>query len=174
MPITSYELFMSSPNGNRLDVRYKFMFHTGEEIFINKTVPVGTDTDADMLAMIPKLEEKRARNEITEAVLSAENETLTYPYPFEHQAKADFLRRFFGTMMTIENLIHFNGSYPFFQAFEADPDSGNNKPQRAEYLGVDSATYDLIDKRYGDMAGIQVILNDEKGRLWYELPDGYW
>ena len=178
MPITSYLLVQEDDLGNGLtEVEYEFRDHNypnSDTINIITRVPTGTDYDADMAARVPDIDRQLQERELGQAVNAAEGDSLVYPYPFEHQTKPEFLRRFFGAMMQVENIIHFNGSYPFFQDFEADPDSGNNKPQRAAYLGVDDATYDLIDKRYGDMAGIQVILNDEKGRIWQELPEGYW
>ena len=178
MPITSFEVVYQDDLGNGLiEVEYEFRdqnYPSSDTINILTKVPVGTDFNADMASRVPEIDRRLQDREIGQAVNAAERDELVYPYPFEHQTKPDFLRRFFGAMMQVENIVHFNGSYPFFTAFETDPDSGNNKPQRSAYLGVDAATYDMIDKRYGDMAGIQVILNDEKGRVWDEYPEGYW
>jgi hypothetical protein len=175
MPIISYEVVYSQDIGdNRLEVQYAFTDHLGNVYEYNKRVPDTTDLNADMALMVPAIEEGLARREIADAVGTAESNVYPYPPSPEHQTKQEFIRRFFGGMMQISSLESFNNSYQFFLDFETDPDSGNNKPQRAAYLGVDAATYDLIDKRYGDMAGIQVLLNDEKGRVWTEYPDGYW
>jgi hypothetical protein len=179
MPITSYVVVQEDDLGNGwTEVEYEFRDHNypnSDTINFLTRVPTGTDYDADMASRVPEIDEQLQSKEVSRAVKLAREGRLTYPFPFEHQAKPDFLRRFFGEMMGVRDIVEFNGSYAFFQAFETDPDTGNNKPQREAYLGLDGTDYyNQIDKRYGDMSGIQVILNDEKGRVWDELPDGYW
>ena len=172
MSIVSHELVSSEPNGDRINVIYKFTDHLGEEYIVDKLVSIGTDTNADMLAMIPGLEESLARSEIESAVASVERE-VGIDAVAKHQTQPDFDRRVLGYGMMIYDLVHMWNLYAsFWTDFESR--SGNNKPQRAAYLGVDTATYDLIDKRYNDMAGITALITDEKGRVWESLPDGYY
>jgi hypothetical protein len=172
MSIVSHELVYTQPNGVRFDVRYKFTFHTGEDVFINKTVEAGFDTDADMLAMIPGIEEDAARKEVITAIGHATDGGNVDITP-THQSQADFDRRVLGEAMKEPDLITFWNTYNSFWG-PVQIRGGNNKPQRAAYLGVDTQTYDEIDKRFNDMAGITTLITDEKGRVWDELPDGYW
>lgn len=172
MSIVSHELLGSSQNGSRLDVIYQFTDHLGGTYIQEHLVDVGTDTDAHMLSLIPALEEKLARQEISDAIAGAEDEQPVDRVP-DHQTQVEFDRRVIGEAMMIPDIMWFYNIYDsFFRAFESR--AGNNKPQRALYLGVDTATYDEIDKRFNDMAGITTLVNDEKGRVWQELPDGYW
>jgi hypothetical protein len=173
MSIVSHELVYSEPNGSRFDVQYRFVDHLGNEYLYNKLVPAGFDTDADMLSMIPEIEAGLERTEVIEAVADGEIDGRIVDRVPDHQSQPDFDRRVIGEAMQIPDLIHFYNIYDtFFRAFEGR--AGNNKPQRAAYIGVDTATYDEIDKRFNDMAGITALINDEKGRVWDSLPDGYW
>ena len=178
MPIIYNALVYSNDLGNGLtEVEYEFRDHlypSSPAINLQKQVPTGTDTDADMQAMIPELNAQLEEVEISTAL--GQTEIREYPYPpdFQHQTKVEFIRRYFGGMMQNPNILQFNNALPFFQAFEIDADSGNNAPQRAAYLGIDTATYQLIEKRFNDMIGVQTLINDEKGRVWGEYPDGYW
>ena len=173
MSIVSHELLGSNPNGTRLDVIYKFTDHLGNEYIYEKLVPAGFDTEADMLSMIPEIEAGLERTEVLSAVADGEIDGKIVDRVPDHQTQPDFDRRVIGEAMQIHDIIHFYNIYDtFFLAFQLR--AGNNKPQRAAYIGVDTATYDDIDKRFNDMAGITALINDEKGRVWDGLPDGYW
>lgn len=174
MSIASHELVYSEPNGIRLEVQYKFTDHLANEYVYNKLVAVSFDTEADMLSMIPEIEAQLAYSEVAEAVGVSESGPLDYSITPDHQTKPEYIRRVLGEFMKIPSVDHFNNGFQFFKDFELDPDSGNNKPQRSAYLSVDTATYDLIDKRFNDLAGIQTFINDEKGRVWDDTPEGYW
>jgi hypothetical protein len=173
MSIVSSEVVSESPNGSRVDVRYKFTDHLGNEYFYNRLVEAGFDHDAWMAAQIPIIEAQLERTEVGNAIADAEIEGVIVDRVPDHQTQPDFDRRVIGEAMQVRDIIHFYNIYDtFFRAFELR--AGNNKPQRALYIGVDTATYDEIDKRFNDMAGITALINDEKGRVWDSLPDGYW
>jgi hypothetical protein len=172
MSIVSHELIGSNQNGSRLDVTYEFIDHLGKSYIYEKLVPVGFDTEADMLSMIPAIEDGLAATEVAVAIAEAEEHRYIFSSP-DHQTQPDFDRRFLGTAMMESNIVKMWNIYDdFFRDFEAR--AGSNKPQRAAYIGVDTITYDEIDKRFNDMASITALINDEKGRVWESLPDGYW
>ena len=121
----------------------------------------------------PGIEDELIKTGVLIAISDAEIEGAVVDRVPDHQTQPDFDRRVIGEAMQMRDIIHFYNVYDtFFRAFEAR--AGSNKPQRAAYIGVDTATYDEIDKRFNDMAGITALVIDEKGRVWQELPDGYW
>jgi hypothetical protein len=173
MSIVSSEVLYERPNGSRFDVRYKFTDHIGGVYYYNKLVSAGFDHDAWMAAQIPIIEAELEQREVAEAVNDGVNEGMVVDRVPDHQTQPDFDRRVIGEAMKIPDIIHFYNIYDtFFRAFELR--AGNNKPQRSAYIGVDTTLYDEIDKRFNDMAGITALVNDEKGRVWEDLPEGYW
>lgn len=167
MSIISHELVYSEPNGTRLDVRYRFIDHLGVEIFVNKLVAVGFDTEADMLALIPSIEKDQAEQEVTVSVSNTEIGISPDIVP-DYQLQADFDRRALGQFMTL-NVEWFNQSYPLFLAMELR--GGANAGQRADYLGISLATYSDIESRYNDLAGVQFFLEDTKQQQWDGIPE---
>ena len=172
MPIVSYEVVEVSPNGDRFDALYLFTSSTGETYERRKLVPAGFDHDAYMLSLVPELDRLLAENEVSSFIAICDQGAQAEVTP-QHQTQPDYDRRVLGYAMMVQDLVHFWNIYdsiwtPFQQR------AGSNKPQRAAYIGVDTQTYDEIDKRMNDMAGISVLILDEKGRMWQDLPDGYW
>ena len=87
----------------------------------------------------------------------------------DHQAQADFDRRFLGQSMLLD-------AQPFFNCkpvFDRVQTVGANAAQRAAYLGVTSTEYGLINTRYGNVAGVGWFLNDEKDQQWTEINEAF-
>ena len=168
MSIVSNVLVYSEPNGSRFDVRYKFIDHLAVEIIVDKLVPAGFDTDADMLAMIPGIELQQAEQEVGNAVIRAENGVSPDIVP-DYQPQADYDRRALGQFMTLADVHHFNEGRVLFLAMEVR--GGANAGQRAIYLGITSGIYSLIDDRFSDLAGAQTFILDNKNQQWNDIPE---
>ena len=169
MSIVSHELVYSEPNGTaKLDVRYKFVDHIGVAIFVNSAVPVGTDLTADRAAMIPGIELRQAKTEVSDAVAKAEHGGNPDIVP-DYQSQADYDRRALGQFMTLADVHHFNDGRVLFLAMEVR--GGANAGQRATYLGITSGTYSLIDDRFSDLAGAQTFILDNKNQRWDDIPE---
>jgi len=170
MAIVSHTLLSSSPSGSRVYVTYQFTDHIGGTVEVNKLVPLGHDTNADMLSMYSQIEAQQAQVEISEALGVAsrlENPDKVAVY----QSQAEFDRRLCGRLMTLEDAHAFLAALPFWQAVEAR--GGANANQRAIYLGVPRSEYDLVAIRFGDVQGAAVFLNDDKGHIWDGVLDGW-
>jgi hypothetical protein len=170
MPIVSHTLLQSSNSGNRDYVVYQFTDNETETHNIEKYVPVGFDTDADMLSMYAELDILLADKEINDALYQAE--ILNNPDKVAiHQSQADFDRRVLGRLMQEENAHIVLAALPFFQAMELR--GGANAGQRAAYLGVTTEDYNLVDNRFGDVQGVSFFLNDEKDQVWTDIHEGW-
>ena len=168
MSIVSNVLVYSEPNGSRFDVRYKFIDHLAVEIIVDKLVPAGFDTEADMLALIPGIEISQAEQEVTIAVNAAEHGTTSDIVP-DYQLQADYDRRALGQFMTIADVHWFNEGRVLFLAMEVR--GGANANQRAVYLGITTGTYSEIDNRFSDLAGAQSFILDNKNQRWDDIPE---
>ena len=73
MTIVNHALVSSAPNGNRLNVTYRFTDHLTKEHLVDDLVPAGTDTNADMLSRYAALDTQHAENEITLQISRAED-----------------------------------------------------------------------------------------------------
>ncbi len=130
-----------------------------------------TEYAADRAALEQSVLDLLARREIREAISQAENGNNPDKVP-NHQTQAEFDRRLLGELMTVLDAHTFYAALPFFQAVESR--GGANANQRASYLGIDRPTYDLIANRFGDVQGVAFFLDNAKGQVWEELPDGYY
>ena len=73
MPIISHTLHSSTSNGSRIDVTYKFTDHLGKDYLYAKLVPIGFDTNADMLSMYADLDTGLEEGEINQQIEDVEN-----------------------------------------------------------------------------------------------------
>jgi hypothetical protein len=168
MSITNYEILHSEVGGNKLIFVVKYTDHLANEIYHEYRVPQGTDMDAYATAQIPSIEARQAEEEVTNAIGIA-NEGTSPDIVAEYQAQNDYDRRALGQAMVVEDIYHFNNTRPLYLAMEIR--GGANANARAAYLGITRDTYDLISSRYNELAGIQGILNDSKGRIWEDIPE---
>ena len=168
MSIVSNVLVSNEPNGSRFDVMYKFVDHLGVEIFVTKKVVAGFDADADMFAMIPEIEVQQAELEVINAVGGAESGVSPDIVP-DYQLQADYDRRALGQFMTLADVHHFNEGRVLFLAMESR--GGANANDRADYLSITRSTYDEINSRFSEFAGVQDFLNDVKNQRWDGIPD---
>ena len=168
MSIVSHELIYEAPNGNRVDVVYRFVDHLGVVIIEESRVDVGHDTETDMLARIPVIEARQAEQEVTIAVNTAEMGISPDIVP-DYQLQSDYDRRALGQFMALADVHWFNEGRVLFLAMEAR--GGANANQRAVYLGITSGTYSEIDNRFSDLAGAQTFINDNKNQRWDDIPE---
>lgn len=170
MSIISHTITTSPQSSTRMNVHYEFLDSTGGIIVIDKLVANDFDTEAYALSMYPILEKQLAHTEVIVAFSEAEEERNPDKVA-QHQLQPDFDRRLLGRLMTTRNVHTFYAGYAFFQTFEIR--GGTNKPQRSAYLGVPQEEYDLVDKRFNDVSGVEFFLLDEKGRVWDDPLDGW-
>lgn len=88
-----------------------------------------------------------------------------------HDSQADYDRRALGFAMTLDSTDEFFTYLPLFKAMELR--GGNNPGQRATYLGVQRADYDLMADRFNDVEGVAFFLTDAKGQVWDEIPEDW-
>ena len=171
MSIVFHQLVSSIQDGEYRDVRYEFRDHlypASAPVFKNKNIATGVDTETDMLAMIPALEERQSEVEVIKAIAAAETGISPDIVP-DYQPQADYDRRALGQFMTLANVHHFNEGRILFLAMESR--GGANANQRATYLGITSITYSEIDDRFSDLAGAQTFINDNKLQRWDDIPE---
>ena len=124
--------------------------------------------EPERLAMIPDVELSLAWNEVNEQIsvaISGGNPDKVA----EHQAQADFDRRFLGSAMLLD-------AQPFYNCksvFDRVQLEGANANQRAAYLGVSSTEYNLIDTRFNNVNGVVWFLNDEKAQQWTQINEAF-
>ena len=172
MSIISHRTIDNSLQTSGRRVVYEYTFHNGDIRTVGpRTVPDGTDLDADRASFVSQVEENRAIEEVQAAVDFAWQRQNPDQVP-EHQLQADFDRRVLGIIMTTDDAHAVLAAYPMFQAVELR--GGANANQRASYLGIDTATYNLINDRFNNVNGVSWFLTDEKNQLWETLPEGYY
>ena len=99
----------------------------------------------------------------------AENETESGLDVFpEYQDQNDYDRLSLGKAMLITDIDDFHIRLPLFKAMELR--GGANASQRAVYLGVLLADYNLMADRFGDDEGVAFFIDNAKGQVWDELP----
>jgi hypothetical protein len=106
------------------------------------------------------------------AAMSRLGSGLTVDTVPDHQTQADFDRRVLGRMMLIDNIYDFYQGFAFFQIVETR--GGNNAGQRATYLGIDVADYNLIDARFVNADSASFFVDTDKTSIWDELPEVFY
>ena len=86
----------------------------------------------------------------------------------EYQDQNDYDRRALGKSMVGTDIDEFHMVLPLFKAMEGR--GGANASQRAVYLGVINADYDLMANRFGDDEGVAFFIDNAKGQVWEEIP----
>ena len=172
MSIVSHQIVSNSLQRAGRRVVYEYTFHNGDTRELGpKILPDGVDIDADRGSLVSDIEDQRALEEVMEAISLAWDRQNPDRIP-DHQTQAEFDRRVLGQMMLVDDAHAVLAAYPMFQAVELR--GGANANQRADYLGMDVATYNLIDDRFSNVNGVAWFLTDEKNQLWDELPEGYY
>ena len=163
MPIIkSTEIFDDIPAGSRRERRYKITITTNkgtDEVYIESPVVVDVADDGAAVA---------SKKLISLADVEAGRLVDLNP---NYQDQRDYDRRGLGRAMTITGTDEFYEVLPLFRAMEAR--GGANANQRASYLGVTRADYDLMAARFNDVAGIAFFLDDAKGQVWDDVPEGW-
>lgn len=83
--------------------------------------------------------------------------------------QADYDRLSLGRAMVITDVDDFYAYLPLFKAMESR--GGANANQRASYLGVSTANYNLMADRFGDVEGIAFFLDNANGQIWDDVRD---
>lgn len=173
MAIVTSEIVFDEPRGDGYrNVRYKYTFHTGEEIYHDQLLADGVDANADMLTRIPVIEEQRLRSEIDDQyrlVYSGDNPDKVPP---DHQTQAEFDRRLLAKLMQERSTDALLAALPFWDAFQIR--GGNNVNARADYLGVPRPEYDDVRFRFGDMKGVEGGVTNVNNQVWDEIPSSAW
>ena len=86
----------------------------------------------------------------------------------EYQDQPDYDRRALGKAMIGDDIEEFHATLPLFKAMESR--GGANANQRATYLSVIRADYDLMANRYGDDEGVAFFIEDHKNQVWEVIP----
>lgn len=168
--IISHTVTWTPQSATRINVVFTFFDNVGGSTVVTKLLQATVDLEVMALSMYPIIEQQLADVEIAIAIGLAESEQNPDKVA-QHQDQNDFDRRLLAQLMTISNVHTFYAGYAFFQAMEVR--GGANKPQRAAYLEVPQEEYDLVDKRFNDVKGIEFFILDEKGRVWDSPLDGW-
>ena len=91
--------------------------------------------------------------------------------PEWQDTQADYDRISLGRAMLLTDVDEFYSHLPLFKAMEVR--GGANANQRAAYLGVSTANYNLMADRFGDVEGIAFFLDNAKGQIWDEIPEEF-
>jgi hypothetical protein len=172
MPIINQSIIEDAPQASgRRRLQFEFIDHLGKPHQHGPMiVDAIADADAILLSLIPEIEAQLASDEIREAI----DEAIVGNNPdkvSEYQPQSDFDRRVLGQAMLLADAHTVHAVYPMFQAVESR--GGANAGQRATYLGLARAHYDLIAARFNNVNGVAWFLNDEKNQIWLELPEGF-
>lgn len=170
MSIVSHTITTSPQSDTRINITVVFTDHLGDTTTVRKQVPTDYDSEAWALSYYAVLDEQAASGEISEAFQNAEN-GINPDRVAVYQTQSEFDRRLLGRLMTVEDVNVFYAGLPFFQAVESR--GGANANQRAIYLDVPRAEYDLVAARFGDVQGISFFLDDAKDAIWPDIPDGW-
>lgn len=108
--------------------------------------------------------DKEIRDAVKGAFAGVSPETVTPIW----NTQQEFDRRVIGRMMLVQDVHAFHTAITFFQGIESR--GGANAGQRATYLGIIRADYDLIAARFGDSQGAAFFITDSKNQVWDELP----
>ena len=172
MSIVSHETFAAvgtEADGTRR-VTHHFVNHLGG-VYDKRERMAGTDTETEYLTrrleLIPTAEKYFANIELSQAY-SAASTGQSPERVAEHQTQAEFDRRLLGRLMIDPDIYTFHAAQPFWSAVQAR--GGANANQRAAYLGVSRANYDLIANRFGDDQGAAFFIDNAKGQVWSEIP----
>lgn len=168
MSIVSHTVTTTPQSATRVNAVYTFTDHVGGTVVVRKLVANDFDMDADALSMYAQIEQQQADMEISEQLSVAERWINPDKVPV-YQSQADFDRRLLGRLMTQRDVHTFSAGLPFFQAIELR--GGANAIQRASYLGVIRADYDLVRARFGDSQGVQFFIDDEKNSVWPDVKE---
>ena len=163
MPIVSSEVINKGiqANGNTF-IQYKLTDNLGKVYIIpTRSMHPSFDVDADLLRKIASTDE-----ELIQSELSPEDKVPVY-----NETQADYYRRALGQAMLLSDIDDVLAYIPLFQAMENHPNSGKNAGQRANYLGVIKADYDLMAVRFGSLQGIAGGVATDKTKIWSELPE---
>lgn len=176
MSIVSSETIADShtqSDGTRYVTHY-FTDHLGGVTKRGPHSVAGSDTETEYAVLRAGMEQSilnhLANQEIQAAIARAEQGLSVDAIP-DHQTQAEFDRRVLGRMMLIGDAHTFHNAYSFLQAVELR--GGANANQRASYLSVSTADYNLIDTRFGNVNGVAWFLADEKNQIWSELPEAF-
>lgn len=153
-----------------MNVTYVFTDHVGGESVVRRLVDNGFDTEADALSMYEGIEQGQADNEILDAYSIVEDGANPDKVAV-YQDQFDFDRRVLALVMTLDNANTFIGTIAFFQALEIR--GGANAGQRATYLDVPLAEYQLVETRFNQIMGTATVLEDDQGRVWDDIPGGW-
>ena len=170
MSIVSHTVTTLPQSATRVSVYYTFTDHLGVQTAIRSLVENAFDTEAAALSMYALLDEQDESAEIMRSFAVAE-EWKNPDRVADYQPQADFDRRLLARLMTVTDAQVFYAGLPFFQAMEAR--GGANANQRASYLGVIRADYDLMANRFNDVQGVAFFLDDDKGAVWTDIPEGW-
>ena len=170
MPIVSSEIIEDRPNGTeRRNVTEAHTDNVGKIHNQRYSCPTVWDVDQELIDHAAQLDATLPTNESSEAAGGVEfNDPDVTP---DYQTQADYDRRTLGFLMTETDSYILLQGLPFWQAVETR--GGANANQRAAYLGVSRANYDLVSNRFGDVQGAANFLNDEKGQIWTEIPEEF-
>ena len=150
-------------------VSFEFEDHNGDTYLLSGLdIDQVVDVDALRLSKHAEIENDLAEREVLKAIsdaIAGNNPDRTA----EHQTQASFDRRFLGRSMQLDAQPFYN-CLPVYQRVLTQ---GNNAGQRAAYLGVPTADFNLIDTRYTNVMGIAWFLNDEKQQTWSKLPENF-
>ncbi len=162
MPIVSSEIVEKGiqANGNT-NVQYRMTDHLGVVYIVpTRSMHPSFDRAADLLRKVANKDKELPLSE-----LSPEDKVPQY-----NETQADYYRRALGRAMLISDTDDVLAYIDLFQAMENHPDSGNNAVQRAVYLDVLKADYDLMASRFGGLQGIAGGVETDKTKIWDKLP----
>lgn len=173
--VSSQTIDNDAPNNGFRLVRHRYTDHTGGTSDIFKRVPdawTSIELDAQRSGLESQVLSTLEQTEIDEAVIAIESDQSYDNTSPQHLTQPDFDRRVLMSMMLIVDVHHFRNALNFWLSVETR--GGANANQRSEYLfgAGQRATYDLIANRFGDAQGALTYLDDEKGQVWTEFPEG--
>lgn len=141
-------------------------------VFNARPIQLTTETEAQaMNRWIAGHESEEVTNEIQERYQEHLSGARSLTDPSEYQPQADFDRRMLAQFMVETIIENFRSGLSFFQDVEVR--GGANANQRAIYLGVPRAEYDLVAKRFNDLQGALTFIDDEKNQVWLEPLPGW-
>lgn len=161
---------INKPSGNR----GIYEEHTDDKGVVHSyrynAPPAGEwDENAALSGNALKVEARIPRDEVAEDTKALKNDQPERTP--DEQTQADYDRRVLAEFMQEEDAHVFLKGLDFFLSFEAR--AGSNAVQRAAYLGVPLAEYQLVAARFGDVQGAAFFLNDDKNQVWDEPLPGW-
>jgi len=170
MSIVANEILKDSAlGGNRRSVKARFQDHLAVWHVRSWAGPI-TDTAAFVTARELIVEGELQVTEVVDALKQAElgNDP---DKSSDHQLQADFDRRLLGLLMQELSIDTKIAAIPFWTAVEGR--GGANANQRAAYLGVIRAEYDLVSAMFGDLQGVSGGVNTVNGQIWDDQREAW-